>query len=54
MYICVKIFHGIEYPDASCYKSCLLLDLNGVCLGGGGGGGGGGGVYSERRRSRQF
>ena len=31
--VCAKIFHGIEYPDTSCYKSCFLVDFNGVCGG---------------------
>ena len=28
--LCIKIFHGIEYPDKSWYKSCFLVDFNGV------------------------
>ena len=28
--LCITIFHGIEYPDISWYKSCFLVDFNGV------------------------
>ena len=28
--LCIKIFHGIVYPDISWYKSCFLVDFNGV------------------------
>ena len=31
--LCVKIFHAIGYTDASCYKSCFLVDFNEVCGG---------------------
>ena len=31
--LCIKIFHGIEYPDTSWYKSCFLVDFYGVCGG---------------------
>ena len=30
--LCVKIFHGIEYSDTSWYKSCFLVDFNGVSI----------------------
>ena len=33
MYLWVKIFHGVEYPDTSWYQSCFLVDFIGSCGG---------------------